>query len=443
MAKSSIHIEAGKAGYVYHNSREKPTKNSIFSDEENEVSNSAKDAFKIYRDELKKRTQAYTKRTSRSLNKKTITHLSAIVNLNAYHTLDDLQPLVDHLEKELGTKVFQVAIHRDEGHIEDGNPIKNYHAHIEFLGLDEHGNSVRRKLTKKFLIELQTKTAELLKMERGTNYAKEKKRRPKRLDTYEYKEFKKREEKARNNDLAKVKDLKSEMARLRAELKEQGAIREDYARLEALNRELREKIKAKELTIDELREALEKQSKKLDEADEIIDIMKKSAKKLTPDATSWDEFVATVNRDKEELNNTRKKLKEQEETISSKNREIDRLRAIIEQKDTELRTYRDRDRQLKRRELNLLRIEFKQVMREAEENGDIIIIHNADDPIIDSDFSIELSEEQEAELIPAELYKALDNTAMPQSSQNEQLAEEPKRSEEPEPAPSYCYSPGF
>jgi len=443
MAKSSIHIEAGKAGYVYHNSRETPTKNSIFSDEENEVSNSAKDAFKIYRAELKKRVQAYTKKTGRNLHKKTITHLSAIVNLNVNHTLDDLQPLVNHLEKELGTKVFQVAIHRDEGHIEDGKPVKNYHAHIEFMGLDEQGNSVRRKLTKKFLSELQTKTAELLKMERGTNYAKEKKHRPKRLDTYEYKEHKKREEKARKNELAKLKDLKAEMARLRAELKEQGAIREDYARLEALNRELREKIKAKELTIDELREALEEQSEKLNTADEIIDIMKKSAKKLTPDATSWDEFVDTVNRDKEELIIARKKLKEQEETISSKNKEIERLRAIIEQKESELRTYRDRDRQLKRRELNLLRIELKQAMREAEENGGIIIVHNADDPIIDSDFGIELSEEQEAELLPPELYKALDNTATPQSSQNEQLAEEPVSQEEPEPAPSYYYNPGF
>ena len=153
MAKSSIHIEAGQAGYLYHNSREKETKNSIFKDEQNEVSHNAKEAFEIYRAELQKRSQAYTERTRQKLQKNAITHLSAIVNLNKEHTLRDVEKLKEYLEKELDTKVFQVAIHRDEGHInEQGEAIKNYHAHIEFMGLDSQGYSVRKKLTKSFFI---------------------------------------------------------------------------------------------------------------------------------------------------------------------------------------------------------------------------------------------------------------------------------------------------
>ena len=250
MAKSSIHIQSGNAGFLAHNSRERDTKNSIFFDEKNECSHTQKEAFKIYRNELEKRSEAYTKRTKQKLQKKAITHLSAIVNLNSNHTLKDLQPLIKHLEDTLDTKVFQVAIHRDEGHIDDNsNPKKNYHAHIEFLGLDSKGASVRKKLTKKYLSELQNKTAEILKMERGINYAKERKKRPKRLDTYDFKNAKKNEQK---NRLAKQKELKEEIKRLREQLKQQHAKREDYANLEQLNRELKEQIKAKELTVAEL-----------------------------------------------------------------------------------------------------------------------------------------------------------------------------------------------
>lgn len=253
MAKSSIHIEAGNAGFLSHNSRERPTKNSIFSDEKNECSISSKSAFEIYRKELAERAEKYTSRTGQKLQKKSVTHLSAIVNLNADHTLRDLRPLIEYIEERFGTKVFQAAIHRDEGHVgEDGKAIKNYHAHIEFMGLDQEGRSVRRKLTKKELSLLQEKTAEIMKMERGTNYAKERKRRPKRLDTYEYKEAMRRKESDRIDLTA---TLKREIADLRAELKERGAKRTQYAALEALNRSLKKQVKDKTLTV----EAVQKQ----------------------------------------------------------------------------------------------------------------------------------------------------------------------------------------
>ena len=246
-AKSSIHIEQGHAGFLQHNSREKPTKNSIFFDEKNEYSCSAKQAFEIYRTELQKRTEAYTKNTNRKLHKKTITHLSAIVNLNQHHTLKDLQPLINYLEKTLDTKVFQIAIHRDEGHIsDDGKQIKNYHAHLEFMGIDSNGKSVRRKLTRKYLIELQSKTAELLNMERGKNYTKEKAKRPKRLDTYEFKAHKQAEAKAVKLTVTNLKKeiqiLRNKLIKTNKELEEKGQDKiytaEDYQALNALKRDL-------------------------------------------------------------------------------------------------------------------------------------------------------------------------------------------------------------
>jgi hypothetical protein len=293
MAISSIHIEAGKAGYFSHNSRESKTNNSIFSDEENYCSKDTKSSFELYKSELEIRTKAYTDRTGQKLNPKTITHLSSIVNFNQNHTPEDMQKVCDYLEKKLDTKVIQMAMHRDEGHIieedeEDlhnsigvDKAIKNYHAHIEFMGLDSKGYSVRRKLDKPTLKQIQTDVANILGMERGreSGYSKEqyqkitnelkpqndyetkkeyKKaftekakelglhnpvKKAKRLDTYDFKNAK---------ESAKQTDLKKEITKLRAELKENGASREDYAKLEQLNRDLKERIKAKDLTIEEL-----------------------------------------------------------------------------------------------------------------------------------------------------------------------------------------------
>ena len=303
MAISSIHFAAGKGGYFAHNSRETPTKNAIFSDEKNYCSANKDEAFKIYRDELEIRTKAYLDNHPgrKKLHEKTITHLSAIFNFNHDTTVEQAQAVCQYLEKKLDTKVIQMSMHRDEGHhkkhshteeeqeLHDLLKIKNYHGHIEMLGLDSQGNSIRRKLDKPMLRTIQTDVAAILGMERGrhTSYNKDeyfeitkampekeefaskeeynkafkekakelglyKEPKAKRLDTYDYKKAKEMEAEAVARELAKAKDLQELNKKLREELKEQGATREDYAKLEQLNRELKEQIKAKDLTIDEL-----------------------------------------------------------------------------------------------------------------------------------------------------------------------------------------------
>lgn len=250
MATSSIHIATGGNGYFAHNSRESKTVNAIFDDEQNFCSCTNAQAFETYKKELAIRTTAYEKRTGQKLQSKTATHLSAIVNFNKEHTTADIKKLCDFLEKELDTKVLQFAMHRDEGHIdEDGTAVKNYHAHIEFLGLDSQGNSIKRTLKKKELINLQTKTAEILGMQRGRNYVAEKAKRPKRLDTYEFKKAKENESKML---LATKEQLKDANNQLRTFLKDNGASRADYAELEKIKKFLEEKLKSKDLTVEEL-----------------------------------------------------------------------------------------------------------------------------------------------------------------------------------------------
>jgi len=379
MSISSIHIGKGNAGYLAHNDRTTHTKNSIFKDEKNETSHSAKDAFKLYRDELKNRAEAYTKRTGQKLQKKAVTHLSAIVNLNQNHTLQDLEPLIKHLEKTLDTKVFQVAIHRDEGHINDKKEaVKNYHAHIEFMGLDSTGNSIRRKLTRSYLKDLQTKTAELLQMERGKENSK-----AKRLDTYEFKKHKEKEEKTVKKERAKQKDLKEEISKLRAELKENKATREDYAKLEATNKELKEKIKSKDLTIDALQAEMATLSASLIEKDAQIVAEKEEQEKIIGRSIEIIK-VQTAQKDKrietleEEIVQKDKRI----ETLESKNMQnLKQISRTVSQLNDSTKLMRTLKNDLKAKDEQIIELREKTAKNSNSAHPAIKFVKNSDEVI--------------------------------------------------------------
>lgn len=317
MGQSSIHIQKASAGSVHHNSRENYSKSVVFNDEKNELWNDSKTAFTIYRDELKIRSEAYSNATGQKLQSRAVTHLSGVINLEQHHTLKDLEKIKNYLEKEFDTKVFQMAIHKDEGKIRSKttgeylvsgtdffyNPDdnkhyfnkrtenkkhifenelnindyvieKNYHAHIEMLGLKSDGKAIRQDMNRFKLSKLQDFVAESLQMQRGKNYLIDKS--SKRLDTHEFKASKKLEneiEKETNkrlkNQKEKIqlqvneyvsktnitqKELKEEINKLRAELKENKATRADYAELEELNKALKTEVKNKTLTIEQLQQ---------------------------------------------------------------------------------------------------------------------------------------------------------------------------------------------
>lgn len=61
----------------------------------------------------------------------------AVINLNSRHTMSDVKKLVKKLEKITGYKAAQVAIHKDEGHLnDDGDFVRNIHAHVIFYARD-------------------------------------------------------------------------------------------------------------------------------------------------------------------------------------------------------------------------------------------------------------------------------------------------------------------
>ncbi len=337
MAKASIHIAKGSAGFVAHNDRTTKTANSIFTDEENEYSATAQQAFAVYREELRKRSEAYTNRTGQALQKNTTTHLSAIVNLNAEHTLEDLQPLIDHLEKTLDTKVFQVCIHRDEGHIdsETGEAKKNYHAHIEFMGLDTQGASIRRKLTKSYLRDLQSKTASILGMERGQEGSK-----TKRLDTYEFKKHKQREEqtikalKQENKALKEEnKELKSENEAILYNFRE---MQKKITALENLSNEQKKElhklnslVKNKKAEVKDLIQALKTAQKTIEEQKETITIQKEKISELEAKISELQDKITELEdklKQRDKMTNrqtTRKELKQAQKQLKEANEELE------------------------------------------------------------------------------------------------------------------------
>jgi len=346
MAKSSIHIEPGNSGYFSHNSRQSFSQSQVFYDEENEIDKTKEEAFKMFRSELAPRIEAYEKRVGQILQRNTIIHLSAIINLEKHHTINDLNPIMHFISNRLDTKIIQNVIHRDEGKLvhkltgetltsgeqffcnpadhklyfdqEYKEPIdmsqwnmeKNYHAHVEILGIDSTGKSIRRNLTTTFFRELQDLTAQTLGMERGQrtkSYTKEQmiqitsaigkkntynnekeyasafvskakelgiyinKYESKRKDTHRYKKDKAIENKATTEAIkgmkakatksnkakrATIKQLKDFNKELRAELQQSGGTREEYAVLEEEIRQLKQQIKDKELTETELNQKI-------------------------------------------------------------------------------------------------------------------------------------------------------------------------------------------
>ena len=301
---SSIHIQKASEGAITHNSRENYSKSVVFFDENNELWNSKKEAYEIYKSELSSRVQAYTNRTNQKLQKTAVTQLSAVVNLEQHHTLKDLEKIKEELEKVFDTKVYQIAIHRDEGKlkhkvtgeylasgidfhlnpkdnkyyfekrvenkehiyekeldINDYEIEKNYHAHIEMMGLDSKGGAIRQKMNRFVLSKLQDFTALTLNMERGKSYLVEKS--SKRLDTHEFKPSKKQE----NEVEKKTKKIVKEANKIIDEANE------------AIDRNRTNAIKANEIIKDE-KAKVKEEKEKSKALNELLTLKEKEIKRL-------------------------------------------------------------------------------------------------------------------------------------------------------------------
>ena len=162
--KTSINFKAAKFDSEIHNFRKKSF-DYIRKDltPKNEYWMEQKIADRI------QKIETYCKEKSgRKLQKNAMPVREAVVVIKENTTMQDLHNLSKRLEEELKIRVFQIAIHKDEGHYDkDTNEWKpNYHAHLVADWQDlQTGKTLKHKSF--HYSKMQDLTAECLGMERG------------------------------------------------------------------------------------------------------------------------------------------------------------------------------------------------------------------------------------------------------------------------------------
>jgi len=176
--KTSINFKVVKSDSETHNFRKK-TFDYIRKDltPKNEYWMEQKITDKI------QKIEAYCKEKSgRKLQKNAMPVREAVVVIKEDTTMLELQNLAKRLEEELSIRVFQIAIHKDEGHTDkDTKEWKpNHHAHLVADWQDLNTGKTLKHQSFHYS-KMQDLTAECLNMERGISGSKG------RLEAIEYK----------------------------------------------------------------------------------------------------------------------------------------------------------------------------------------------------------------------------------------------------------------
>jgi len=167
--KTSINFKAVKSDSETHNFRKK-TFDYIRKDltSKNEYWMEQKIADRI------QKIEGFCKEKSgRKLQKNAMPVREAVVVIKEDTTMLELQNLAKRLEEELKIRVFQIAIHKDEGHTDNDTKEwkTNYHAHLVADWQDlETGKTLKHQSY--HYSKMQDLTAECLNMERGISGSK-------------------------------------------------------------------------------------------------------------------------------------------------------------------------------------------------------------------------------------------------------------------------------
>ena len=290
---SSINFKKSKDFQVFHNSTIRP--NYAIGDELS-YTLTGKQALNLKNQIIENAKEAYTKHTGQRF-KATSYEWSAVVNIKPDSTMQDLEKLANHFQNKYGFQCYQIAIHRDEGHIdENGNKVINHHAHMEFVTLDKNtGKSLfRADLQRpKALRQMQNEVAEILQMQRGIDKRISKRERIEPRKYAQMKENEKENIKALKDELAEKeseikenyiskKDLKQKIEQERkAWIAEQGHTKEEYAELRALNDKNYKTIQELENAIQELKSKLAEKEKENKEQKEALNNEKSKTSTLT------------------------------------------------------------------------------------------------------------------------------------------------------------------
>lgn len=201
---SSINFKKSFAINAEHNDRTLPPSYLIDNEKGAECDRDAEQARELKGQIIAQAKEAYINRTNQRFQAKSY-EWSAVVNIKPDTTMQDLERLSKHFNDKYGFQCYQIAIHRDEGHIdEDGKKQINHHAHLEFVTLDKNtGINRQRELTPQKLRELQSEVSQILQMQRGEDKRKSGRERTEPREYAKQKETEKKTTKQAINDLNK------------------------------------------------------------------------------------------------------------------------------------------------------------------------------------------------------------------------------------------------
>ena len=165
--------------------------------------------------------ETYTSRTGQRFQAKTY-EWSAVCNIKPDTTMDDLKRLAQYFSDKYGFQCYQIAIHRDEGHIdEDGKEQINHHAHLEFITLDKNTGVNCFKMSdfpKSKMREIQSEVSQILQMQRGEDKRKSGRQRTEPRQYAKQKEAEKKATKKTKQDLLTQKAIKERLEQERKTL---------------------------------------------------------------------------------------------------------------------------------------------------------------------------------------------------------------------------------
>ena len=188
---SSFNMKPSTDFQVFHNANIRP---SYVIGGELECNRKGYEAKELKEAIVNEAKQTYKQRTKRAFQS-TAYEWSAVVNIKPDTTMQDLERLSKHFSDKYGFQCYQIAIHRDEGHIdENGERQINHHAHLEFITLDKQtGRNRQRELKPQTLRQIQSEVAEILGMQRGIDKRISK---AERIEPRKYAKLKEAEKKA-------------------------------------------------------------------------------------------------------------------------------------------------------------------------------------------------------------------------------------------------------
>ena len=301
--KTSINFKAAKSDSEIHNFRKKSF-DYIRKDltHKNEYWMEQKIADRI------QKIESYCKEKSgRKLQKNAMPIREAVVVIKENTTMQDLHNLSKRLEEELKILIFQIAIHKDEGHFDketkEWKP--NYHAHLVADWQDlETGKTLKHQSF--HYSKMQDLAAECLEMERGISGSLT------RLEAVEFK-IKKKEEDLKILE-ERYSQMQQEMESKRSEeliVKESDFLGFQKIKTDKTIENYKKAIKTNNIQLLKNKTELESKEKQIDELKTIIESLKKEVSffKSKNSALLTNETVFAVEKKKylDSVENTLKK----------------------------------------------------------------------------------------------------------------------------------------